>query len=65
MMLIILKLLRVQWELAYGANAVSGVLNIITKKSSKYKWGIKALQFRKKQLEMNILFLTKDVIFNL
>ncbi|MFH6962215.1 TonB-dependent receptor plug domain-containing protein [Flavobacterium plurextorum] len=26
----------------YGANAVSGVLNIITKKSSKYKWGITA-----------------------
>ncbi|WP_426483922.1 TonB-dependent receptor plug domain-containing protein [Flavobacterium sp. 2] len=26
----------------YGANAVSGVLNIITKKSSKYKWGINA-----------------------
>lgn len=27
---------------SYGANAVSGVLNIITKKSSKYKWGITA-----------------------
>ncbi|WP_343616240.1 TonB-dependent receptor [Flavobacterium sp.] len=27
---------------AYGANAVSGVLNIITKKSSKYKWNITA-----------------------
>jgi outer membrane receptor for ferrienterochelin and colicins len=27
---------------SYGANAVSGVLNIITKKSSKYKWGINA-----------------------
>ncbi|MFW0737206.1 TonB-dependent receptor plug domain-containing protein [Flavobacterium sp. T12S277] len=27
---------------AYGANAVSGVLNIITKKSSKYKWDINA-----------------------
>ncbi|SHG90416.1 TonB-dependent receptor plug domain-containing protein [Flavobacterium defluvii] len=26
----------------YGANAVSGVLNIITKKSSKYKWDINA-----------------------
>lgn len=26
----------------YGANAVSGVLNIITKKSSKYKWNINA-----------------------
>ncbi|CAN1569701.1 FepA Outer membrane receptor for ferrienterochelin and colicins [Flavobacteriaceae bacterium] len=26
----------------YGANAVSGVLNIITKTSSKYKWGISA-----------------------
>lgn len=26
----------------YGANAVSGVLNIITKKSSKYKWNISA-----------------------
>ncbi|TDO77522.1 outer membrane receptor for ferrienterochelin and colicins [Flavobacterium chryseum] len=26
----------------YGANAVSGVLNIITKKSSKYKWAITA-----------------------
>ncbi|UTN04550.1 TonB-dependent receptor [Flavobacterium bizetiae] len=27
---------------SYGANAVSGVLNIITKKSSQYKWGITA-----------------------
>lgn len=27
---------------SYGANAVSGVLNIITKKTSKYKWGITA-----------------------
>lgn len=27
---------------SYGANAVSGVLNIITKKSSKYKWDINA-----------------------
>ncbi|MFB9077278.1 TonB-dependent receptor plug domain-containing protein [Flavobacterium procerum] len=27
---------------SYGANAVSGVLNIITKKSSKYKWNIHA-----------------------
>ncbi|MBF4492820.1 TonB-dependent receptor [Flavobacterium sp. MR2016-29] len=27
---------------SYGANAVSGVLNIITKKSSKYKWEITA-----------------------
>ncbi|MCD9575330.1 TonB-dependent receptor plug domain-containing protein [Flavobacterium soyae] len=27
---------------SYGANAVSGVLNIITKKSSKYKWNINA-----------------------
>lgn len=26
----------------HGANAVSGVLNIITKRSSKYKWGISA-----------------------
>lgn len=26
----------------YGANAVSGVLNIITKKSSKFKWSISA-----------------------
>lgn len=26
----------------YGANAVSGVLNIITKKSSKYKWSVNA-----------------------
>lgn len=27
---------------SYGANAVSGVLNIITKKASKYKWDITA-----------------------
>ena len=27
---------------SYGANAVSGVLNIITKKTSKYKWDINA-----------------------
>lgn len=27
---------------AYGANAVSGVLNIITKKASKYKWSMTA-----------------------
>jgi outer membrane receptor for ferrienterochelin and colicins len=27
---------------SYGANAVSGVLNIITKKTSQYKWGITA-----------------------
>jgi outer membrane receptor for ferrienterochelin and colicins len=27
----------------HGANAVSGVLNIITKTSSKYKWGISAI----------------------
>lgn len=27
---------------AYGANAVSGVLNIITKKTSQYKWNITA-----------------------
>ncbi|AYN05134.1 TonB-dependent siderophore receptor [Flavobacterium sp. 140616W15] len=27
---------------AYGGNAVSGVLNIITKKSSKYKWSMTA-----------------------
>ncbi|MCV9930337.1 TonB-dependent receptor [Flavobacterium sp. LS1R49] len=27
---------------SYGANAVSGVLNIITKKSSQYQWGITA-----------------------
>ena len=26
----------------YGANAVSGVLNIITKKSSRYKWSVSA-----------------------
>jgi len=26
----------------YGANALSGVLNIITKKSSKYRWKAKA-----------------------
>lgn len=26
----------------YGANAVSGVLNIITKKTSKYKWNVNA-----------------------
>ncbi|KVV15933.1 TonB-dependent siderophore receptor [Flavobacterium sp. TAB 87] len=27
---------------AYGANAISGVLNIITKKSSRYKWNVSA-----------------------
>lgn len=26
----------------HGANAVSGILNIITKKTSKYKWGVNA-----------------------
>lgn len=49
---------------SYGANAVSGVLNIITK-SLRNTNGELMLQFKKKRSIMNILFLMKDVIFSL